>query len=224
MNVAMRNSIAPAPMLLLGSLCLVGCGEKNSQEAVAKLPDLSPERIATLKHIPNSKAIATSDVRRVSGPPVQSATVPPCPKDASEEDFNAMVKYPVTVCQPLVFDVVDTAVLVIERRGATHKVANAQLPPDLQVKEANQSASTKTQRFFWGCRTDEGPWQGFLTSERQCIFSCAPLNTLELTNTPGLVVFQWYGDIEHDHPAGFEFDGKPVSLGSVDLGDCHNPG
>jgi hypothetical protein len=31
------------------------------------------------------------------------------------------------------------------------------------------------------------------------------------------------GRIIQDHPS-FEFDGKAISLGSVDLGDCRDPG
>jgi hypothetical protein len=222
MNKAVRNHIALALMLAL-SLCLIGCGDKDGQKAAAKLPDLPQDRIATLKHIPKSQAIATTTVKRVSGPPPVPSPPPQCPQNAGEEDFDALVTYPITVCEPISIDLTDVAVLFIEGRGPTHKVANSQLPPDLQVKGANQSAAVIESSFLWRCRTDEGPWRGFLTSERQCIFSCAPLNTLELDNTPGLVVFQWYGDILNDHPSDFEFDGKPVLLGKSDHGDCHNP-
>ena len=216
-----RKMVTPSLARALLGILLIGC-DKNGQKAAARLPDLPQDRIEKLKPIPRSHLLATSQLQRVKGPPPESVPpAPPCTKDAEEEDFTAPVKFPITVCQPIAIDPADTSGVFLARRGPTHKIENAKLPPDLQAAGINPSAAaSQASNFFWTCRTEEGPWQGFLTSERQCIFSCAPLNTLELDNAPNFVVWQWYGRIE-DHPSDFEFDGKPVSLGSKPLGACH---
>ena len=134
-----------------------------------------------------------------------------------------MVRYSITMCRTVSADPGDLAGIFVERHGATHKLANAGLAPDLQAKVPGQSGDGRVGDIFWTCRTDDGPWQGYMIRERQCINSCSPKNTLQLTNAPNLVVWQWYGRIQ-DHPADFQFNGNPVLLGRADLGDCHTPG
>ena len=216
----LKQAAMPALVLALSSLLLIGCGgnKGKDQEVVASLPDLPQADVAKLRAVPHTHLLATSEVQRAPSPPPVNGPPPPCPKDWSTAYFDAEVKYPITVCRLNVADPGDLAGIFIER-GPTNKLDNSKLPPDLQATSASQPQTTGRLNVFWTCRTERGPWQGQLTSDRDCVGSCSPLNSLVLTNAPNTVTWQWFGRIDQ-HPSDFEFAGPLVSQGVDDFGSC----
>ena len=84
MNQQIHNPLALTVLVVLVSVAILACGRKSDQETASRLPDLPPDRIGELKHVPGSQTLATSHLQRVSGPPSQlGPPPPPCAKDAS---------------------------------------------------------------------------------------------------------------------------------------------
>jgi len=218
-----RKSCTPAAatfFLFLGALLWIGCGAKKSseQEVTASLPELPQADAAKLKPVPRTQMLATSEIQLPAPPPPESESAihPNCAANGSETDFSAEVKYSVTVC---VFPNAPSAPIGTAP-APTHKLDSSRLSAEQQA--ITGQAPAPALKLLW-CHQDDGPWQGFLSSERGCSGICASQNALTLNNTPNLVVFRWTGS-PFDIPPGapFSYASKPVALGPpVDEGRCH---
>ncbi len=207
--------------LVLIAMLWIGCSSSKSkeEESVAALPELEAGDVATLKAVPNSKALATSVLKR--GPQPEAPKIqPPCPADDVTLTYSAEVDYPVTVCTLL--GVPDTGVgsgVFTLGIAPTHKLDNSKLPKELQ-SQASRSSSSAAFVPIWRCKKDKGPWQGVLTSEKGCTNTCATDNILTLLNTPNLIGFEWYGSIITDKPPDFQFVGQLQLIDTV-RDKCH---
>ena len=217
MDQRFRNRAVATVALAVCVIGGIGCGSKIDQNAVASLPDLPQADLAKLTPVAHSTVLATSDVHRLPAePPAIGPPSPSCPQDASRTTLSVDVTYPVTVCAQPPVDVAVVGVVFVERRGPTHKLADARLPTEMRRSpQAPQNVNA-----FWGCRMDSGPWQGLLTEEHGCSGTWRPLNTLTLIDTPNVVFWGWYGR-RQDHPSDFQFASNPVQISDDDLGACH---
>jgi hypothetical protein len=205
------------------SLCLPGCGPKKSidQEKVASLPDLPQADVDKLKVVPNTHVLATSQAQPRSSPAPATTPPPPCEADAREIDYLAQVSYPITVCRSIVVEGEAIAGFYIDQQGPTSRVANSKLPPELQSLAGN-APGPGVGSAWWVCRTEKGPWQGFLAEQHLCTITCETLFSLVLTNAPNPVEWSWAASLGN-HPSDFQFVGQLVNLGTTDLGSCHTP-
>lgn len=204
-------------MISLVGLGLLRCSTKNTdQEKIASLPDLSQSEVDKLKLVPNTHMLATSEVHRRSPQPL-TGPPPPCPADWTETDYTAQVTYPVTTCHVLGSTTEALAGFYVDREGPTSRVANSKLGSEVRGIAGDANA-------WWVCRTENGPWQGYLTESHLCIGTCSTLFSLELTNAPNTFVWSWDGSLgSHNFDPNFQFVGQLVSLGSIDYGSCHTP-
>jgi hypothetical protein len=196
------------------ALTLSSCGSKQDPDEgkVANLPDLPQADVDRLKPIPNTQVLATSLMQRKSPSPVTTAP-PPCVADASETDYSVQVSYPITVCRSIATPINALADFYIERQGATSRVATSKLPNFGGVNSP-----------WLICRTDTGPWQGYLIEQHLCTISCATVFSLVFTNAPNPVEFSWDGSLgNHPFDPNFQFLGDPVEVGKIDYGSCHQP-
>jgi hypothetical protein len=221
-------SSALVTVSLIG-LCLLACGPKQGtdQGKIASLPDLPQADVDKLKLVPNTHFLATSQVQRPSNPPPVAGPPPPCPADSTETDYTAQVLYPITVCRSLVLATEETAgsyaEFYIDRLGPTSKVANSKLPTELQGIAGN-APGAQASNLWWACRTEKGPWQGYLTESHLCVGTCSAVFSLQLTNAPNPMVWAWDLNLDnHNFDPNFQFVGTPVSLGTTDYGSCHQP-
>lgn len=220
-------SSALVTIFFLG-LCLLACGPKQNtdQEKVASLPDLPQADVDKLKLVPNTHLLATSQVQRPSAPPPASGPPPPCPADQTETDYTVQVLYPITVCRSIVLAPQEIdgsyAGFYIDRQGATSRVANSKLPSELQGIAGNAPGASTVP--WWVCRTDKGPWQGYLTESHLCVGTCSAVFSLQLTNAPNPEVWAWDLSLGNHHfDPDFQFASALVSLGTTDYGSCHQP-
>jgi hypothetical protein len=222
----MKSShISSALVIPLIALCLLGCGPRQStdQVKVASLPDLPQADVDKLKVVPNTRVLATSQVQRRSSPSGVTTPPPPCEADARETDYTAQVSFPITVCHSIAVEGEAIAGYYIERQGPTSRVANSRLSPELQ-SIAGTAPGAGVNNAWWVCRSDKGPWQGWLAEQHLCTLTCKTLFSLVLTNTPNPVEFSWDGSLgNHLFDPDFQFVGQLVNLGTTDLGSCHTP-
>ena len=224
MSHMLANYARAVVPLVLSGLLWIGCGEKidKNQELAASLPELPQSDMVKLKPVPNSHLLATSELHVVPAKRPASATPPRlCSVDDTILDFNVQVTYPITVCSSIGGDLGEGPENFRQSRAPTYRLDGSRLPldPDAIVsKQLHLTGGLATP--LWWCRTDTGPWQGHLSSERQCTGSCDSYNKLILTNAPNLVEWDWYGAVTAG-PSDLQFAGLLEELGKRDLGRCY---
>jgi hypothetical protein len=223
----MKSSHITSALVIISviGLCLIGCGPKQStdQARIASLPDLPQADVDKLKLVPNTHVLATSQAQRRSSPSPATTPPPPCEADAREIDYLAQVSYPITTCHSAAISGEAIAGYYVDRQGPTSKVANSKLPPELQ-NLPGISPDTTAVNQWWVCRTDKGPWQGYLVEQHICTLTCETLYSLVLTNVPYPVSFPWDTSLSNHHfDPDFQFVGQLVYLGTTDQGSCHQP-
>jgi len=213
-----QKNAAKGYVLALSLLWVLGCGgsANKSEGDAAALPQLPQADAQNLKPVLNSHVLATRVLQLAPRAKTEKASTPPppCAADQSVSYFDVEVSYRVTVCRSFEASefAPESVVGFSYVRHPTHRLDSAILPADVQSAAAN---------FL--CRTDSGPWQAQLTSERICIDTCSPVNTLALINTPNLIEVGWNGSIDAV-PPGFTYDSTPKLIEpTIDLGSCYVP-
>jgi hypothetical protein len=195
--------------LLIGGLLFGSCAKKDPTAGLNELPR---ESALKLQSVPNAKLLATKVEQTNPGTPPGPVAL--CPKDWIFTYFDAQVTMPITIC--------------------TNEEEKALRENAWFFSGSTKTATTKLvdPSIFAGledgvlwqpplvCRTTDGPWLVRITQERACIGTCTPLNTLVVVGAPNPVQFVWHGSFEN-HPAGFEFVGKPVQTDQANLGPCN---
>lgn len=165
------------------------------------LPELPQQESAKLEPVPNTGLLATKVKPSIPALPGGGRATAACPGDHLTSFYEAQITTPITVCS------LNVPTLQLFDRGPSSK----------------RRFSHAIADRLYTCSVQNGPWTAQITSERMCVVTCSPLNSLMVVGVPNTVQFQWFGGIEEDHPAGFEFVSSPTLVSTTSF-PCHQFG
>ena len=206
-RITILAGLVPAALMAIAASC-------TSRDPVADLAELPSQLASKLQIVPGRAMLATK-LWAKAPPPTQPP--PPCAPDSTSAYYDARITTPITVCTNLNWSETELFDKALMPAGAsvTHcKLNSASDASGLQVTGLH---------FPIFCSTSNGPWSAQLESDRLCVGTCSPQNTLTVTGIPNTVVFFWGGQFNAPPlGANFNFVGSPVKIDFIDWGRCHS--